>query len=94
MLVHVYMNNLISWMWDGNPFTDQTQGYVLMIDAWLTIHLLQVLSIVQSPYSPDFNSAFLPLVQNNEITGPLVNADMTDPVSIFIGIRLCILLSP
>ena len=53
-----------------------------------------MLSIVQSPYSPDFNSAFLPLVQNHEITGPLVNADMTDPVSIFIGIYLCILLSP
>ena len=49
----------------------------------------QVLSIVQSPYSGDFSSAFLPLVQNQEITAPLINSDMTDPVSLFLGVWLC-----
>ena len=47
--------------------------------------LLQVLSIVQPPYSAEFGSVFLPLVQNQDIAGPLVNADGTDTVSQFIG---------
>ena len=41
---------------------------------------MQVLAIVQAPYSPDFASVFLPLVQNSEITAPLKNAEGTDPV--------------
>jgi hypothetical protein len=46
---------------------------------------VQVLAIVQAPYSPDFASVFLPLVQNSEITAPLKNAEGTDPVSNFLA---------
>ena len=46
---------------------------------------VQVLAIVQAPYSQDFASVFLPLVQNSEITAPLVNAEGTDPVSNFLA---------
>lgn len=46
----------------------------------------QVLSIIQPPYSAEFGSVFLPLVQNQDISGPLVNAEATDIVSQFIGI--------
>jgi hypothetical protein len=49
--------------------------------------LLQVLSIIQPPYSAEFGSVFLPLVQNQDIAGPLVNAEATDLVSQFIGIH-------
>lgn len=45
----------------------------------------EVLSVIQHPYSPDFSSAFEPLVHNHEITAPLVNADRTDPVSLYLG---------
>ncbi len=45
----------------------------------------EVLSIIQHPYSADFSSAFEPLVQNQEITAPLVNSNRTDPVSLFLG---------
>ena len=46
---------------------------------------VQVLAIIQAPYSPDFVSVFLPLVQNSEITTPLKNAEGTDPVSNFLA---------
>ena len=46
---------------------------------------VQVLAIVQAPYSPDFAAVFLPLVQNSEITAPLKNAEGTDPVSNFLA---------
>ena len=46
---------------------------------------MQVLAIVQAPYSPDFAAVFLPLVQNSEITAPLKNAKGTDPVSNFLA---------
>lgn len=52
---------------------------------WVNV-LFQVLSIIQPPYSAEFGSVFLPLVQNQDIAGPLVNADGTDIVSQFIGI--------
>lgn len=45
----------------------------------------EVLSVIQRPYSPDFSTAFEPLVHNQEITAPLINPDKTDPVSVFIG---------
>lgn len=45
----------------------------------------EVLSMIQRPYSPDFSTAFEPLVHNHEITAPLINPDKTDPVSVFIG---------
>lgn len=52
-------------------------------------NILQVLAIVDGPYSMEFSSAFLPLVQNQEITAPLTNADRTDPVSVFLGKYTC-----
>ena len=48
-------------------------------------YCLQVLSIIQPPYSAEFGSVFLPLVQNQDIAGPLINAEATDLVSQFIG---------
>ena len=47
--------------------------------------LLQVLAIIQPPYSPDFTAVFLPLVQSHEIAGPLTNSEHTDPLSTFLG---------
>ena len=46
---------------------------------------VQVLAIIQAPYSPDFASVLLSLVQNSEITVPLKSAEGTDPVSNFIA---------
>ena len=46
---------------------------------------VQVLAIVQAPYSSDFALVFLLLVQNSEITAPLKNAEGTDPVSNFLA---------
>ena len=45
----------------------------------------EVLGIIQQPYSPEFVATFEPLVHNQEITAPLVNAERSDPVSVFLG---------
>ena len=46
----------------------------------------EVLETIAPPYSPEFVSVFLPLVENEEITGSMRHTmDMdTDPVSEFI----------
>lgn len=77
-------------------------GYVLPVVAYVS-HCMEmdtldhshirhfvaeVLSIVQHPYSSEFSSALEPLVHNPEITGPLVNPNKTDPLSVFIGTYL------
>ena len=61
--------------------------YALMVIAMIiiTCACVQVLSIIQTPYSAEFGSVFLPLVQNQDISGPLVNVEATDLVSQFIG---------
>jgi len=46
---------------------------------------LQVLAIIQPPYSPDFTAVFLPLIQSHEIAGPLTNSEHTDPLSTFLA---------
>ena len=33
----------------------------------------------------EFTTVFLPLLQNDEITGPLVSQTKDDPVSLFLG---------
>lgn len=59
------------------------------LDQSLIRHFVsEVLSIIQQPYSAEFSSAFEPLVQNQEITGPLINSSRTDPVSLFLSM-LC-----
>ena len=59
---------------------------IIMNDLlYIMVIPMQVLAIVQAPYSPDFASVFLPLVQNSEITAPLKNAEGTDPVSNFLA---------
>ena len=45
----------------------------------------QVLDIIAPPYSDEFVHLFLPVVQNEEITGSLRNAEKTDDVSTFIS---------
>ena len=45
----------------------------------------EVLSVVGPPYSASFSTAFEPLVLNQEIAAPLVNAERSDPVSGFLG---------
>ena len=55
------------------------------VSYFLTIFASQVLSIIKPPYSVEFGSVFLPLVQNQDIAGPLINAEATDVVSQFIG---------
>ena len=44
-----------------------------------------MLDIIAPPYSDEFIDLFLPVVQNEEITGSLRNAEKSDDVSIFIG---------
>jgi negative elongation factor C/D len=56
------------------------------LDHSLIRHFIsEVLNIIQPPYSAEFGSVFLPLVQNQDISGPLVNADATDIVSQFVA---------
>lgn len=70
------------------PVADYVHKCMAMetLDNSLVRHFVsEVLGIIQPPYSPDFMTVFLPLVHNQEITGPLMNAEGTDPVSLFIG---------
>ena len=46
---------------------------------------MQVLSIIGPPYSTEFTSVFLPLLQNDEIVSSLVSQSKDDPVSLFLG---------
>lgn len=47
--------------------------------------LLQVLETITHPYSPEFVQLFLPMVENEEITGSMRGEGDNDPVSEFIG---------
>ena len=58
---------------------------VVSSDHHSPLLLLQVLAIIQPPYSPDLTAVFLPLVQSQEIAGPLTNSEHTDPLSTFLG---------
>lgn len=55
----------------------------------LTFHLFrilfQVLETITHPYSPEFVQLFLPMVENEEITGSMRGEGDNDPVSEFIG---------
>lgn len=75
-------------LWGSESVKYSTMIIIVQVHNFeLTVSIcMQVLLIVGSPYSVDFGSAFLPLVQNQEITAPLTNTDMTDPVSLFLGI--------
>lgn len=46
---------------------------------------IKVLDIIAPPYSDEFVNLFLPVVQNEEITGSLRNPEKSDDVSTFIG---------
>jgi hypothetical protein len=47
--------------------------------------LLQVLEAISPPYTPEFVQLFLPMVENEEITGTMRGDGENDPVSEFIG---------
>lgn len=56
------------------------------VDNSLIRHFVtEVLDIIAPPYSDEFVDLFLPVVQNEEITGSLRNAEKNDDVSIFIA---------
>ncbi len=46
---------------------------------------LQVLDVIAPPYTAEFVQLFLPLIDNEDITGSLRLEDENDPVSEFIG---------
>ena len=46
--------------------------------------LLQVLDVIAPPYTAEFVHLFLPLIENDGITGTLRTDDGNDPVSEFI----------
>lgn len=48
-------------------------------------HVLQVLEAIAPPYTPEFVQLFLPMVENEEITGTMRGDGENDPVSEFIG---------
>lgn len=56
----------------------------------------EVLETITHPYSPEFVLLFLPMVENEEITGTMRGEGDNDPVSEFIGewgkMALCVLL--
>ena len=80
-LDHSLIRHFISEVSSRNIFSTTV---CICMHMWVNV-LFQVLSIIQPPYSAEFGSVFLPLVQNQDIAGPLVNADGTDIVSQFIG---------
>jgi len=76
-----------------------SRGYVLpvvkyMAQCWrntdtdislIRYFVTEVLETIAPPYSQEFVSLFLPLVENEEITGTMDKVDMeSDPVSEFI----------
>lgn len=46
----------------------------------------EVLETITHPYSPEFVQLFLPMVENEEITGSMRGEGEGDPVSEFIGL--------
>lgn len=53
----------------------------------------KVLETITHPYSPEFVQLFLPMVENEEITGSMRGEGDNDPVSEFIGKLLLLLLN-
>jgi negative elongation factor C/D len=51
--------------------------------------MLQVLEAIAPPYTPEFVQLFLPMVENEEITGTMRGDGENDPVSEFIGKSYC-----
>ena len=56
-----------------------------MFTATILCGLLQVLDVIAPPYTMEFVQLFLPLIDNEDITGSLRSEDENDPVSEFIG---------
>ena len=54
------------------------------IAVWLYC-VRQVLDVIAPPYTPEFVQLFLPLIENNDITGILRAEDGSDPVSEFLS---------
>ena len=46
--------------------------------------------MIAPPYSPDFVAALLPVIQNNEVTGPLKSTELSDDVTQFLGMILLV----
>lgn len=51
---------------------------------------LQVLEAIGPPYSSEFVHLFMPMVENDEITGTMRGDGENDPVSEFIGNGFCL----
>lgn len=51
----------------------------------MSLIYFQVLDIISQPYSADFVQLFLPIINNEDITGSLRNEEGTDAVSQFLG---------
>lgn len=49
------------------------------------ILIKKVLETITHPYSPEFVQLFLPMVENEDITGSMRGEGDNDPVSEFIG---------
>ena len=49
--------------------------------------------MIAPPYSPDFVAALLPVIQNNEVTGPLKSTDLSDDVTQFLGMLLLVFMT-
>ena len=49
--------------------------------------------MIAPPYSPDFIAALLPVIQNNEVTGPLKSTDLSDDVTQFLGMLLLVVMT-
>ena len=56
---------------------------LLSVYSQILCTLLQVLDVIAPPYTVEFVQLFLPLIDNEDITGSLRSED--DPVSEFIG---------
>jgi hypothetical protein len=55
-------------------------------NSYTKVHsMLQVLEAIAPPYTPEFVQLFLPMVENEEITGTMRGDGENDPVSEFIG---------
>ena len=71
----VSTNNIAVWL-----FCVSTKN----IAVWVFC-VWQVLDVIAPPYTPEFVQLFLPLIENNDITGILRAEDGSDPVSEFLS---------
>lgn len=64
-------------------FPQYDQIFRLILNKY-TAFVMQVLDVIAPPYTQDFVNLFLPLIENDGITGTLRSDDGNDPVSEFI----------